>query len=882
MTDDKGAVTGFRGISRDVTERKQAEEKLKESEQKYRLLFETSPDCIAQLDREGRYLAANPAVAKSLGVPLEELIDRTVSEVMPQEVAQHRLEMVRKVLDEWQAQVFEDQRAGRYFHHIIIPTKTSEQKEAVQVITRDITERKQAEQALQKSEERYRVLAENAGEAIFVVQDDVVKFINRKGVELCGYSGEELASRPFTRFIYPDDIHMVADRYLKRLRGELGPQTYDFRIVRKDGAIRWGELNAVSISWEDRPAVLCFMNDVTEHKEAEEALSQSEERYRTILEEMEDAYFEVDLGGHLTFVNNSVCRDLGYSREELIGMSYKGYIVEEDIESVFRVFTEVYRTGVPNKGFPWKVSRKDGSHGFAETSISPLRNDKGEIIGFRGVGRDITERKHAEEVRAEAATRRRILVDQSTDGIVVLDENGKVYEANQRFAQMLGYTPVEVRELYVWDWEYLHPHERVLEMIRSVDEAGDHFETQHRRKDGSIYDVEIGTNGAMFAGQKLVFCVCRDITERKKMEEALRQSEENYRALFDSTVIGTVVLDAETRKIVMANQAAAKIFELSSPEESIGEDPLEFVHPSEKERDLELIVKELFEQDLRTAHEIRAITRDGREIWISATGARIMHEGKLAGLISFTDITEQKWQSERLMVTDRLVSLGELASGTAHELNNPLTSIIGFSQLLMEREVPDDIREDLKLINTEAQRAANVTSNLLTFARKHAPVKQLSQINNIIEDMLKLRAYEHKVNNIGVVKQLHPDLPEMMVDYFQIQQVFMNIIINAEYFMTAAHNRGTLTITTKKQNGTVRISIADDGPGIRPENLKRIFDPFFTTKEAGKGTGLGLSICHGIVTEHGGQIYARSQLGEGATILVELPIDGVQPYRETQ
>jgi len=224
-------------------------------------------------------------------------------------------------------------------------------------------------------------------------------------------------------------------------------------------------------------------------------------------------------------------------------------------------------------------------------------------------------------------------------------------------------------------------------------------------------------------------------------------------------------------------------------------------------------------------------------------------------------------------MADRLASIGELAAGTAHELNNPLTSVIGFSQLLMERDIPDDIREDMNLIYNEAQRAANVTKNLLAFARKHAPVKQLSQINNIIEDVLKLRAYEHKVNGIEVERQLAPDLPEIRVDYFQMQQVLLNIIINAEHFMTEAHNRGTLTITTKKQNSTVRISIADDGPGISPENLRRIFDPFFTTKEAGKGTGLGLSICHGIVAEHGGQIYARNQQGKGATIFIELPID---------
>jgi signal transduction histidine kinase len=150
-------------------------------------------------------------------------------------------------------------------------------------------------------------------------------------------------------------------------------------------------------------------------------------------------------------------------------------------------------------------------------------------------------------------------------------------------------------------------------------------------------------------------------------------------------------------------------------------------------------------------------------------------------------------------------------------------------------------------------------------------VKQLTQTNNIIEDVLELRAYTHKSNCINVVRHLASDLPEIEADHFQMQQVFLNVVINAEYFMMKAHNSGTLTITTKRQNGSVRVSFADDGPGIPQEDLGRIFDPFFTTKEAGKGTGLGLSICHGIVAAHGGQMYARSQPGKGATIFIELP-----------
>jgi signal transduction histidine kinase len=227
---------------------------------------------------------------------------------------------------------------------------------------------------------------------------------------------------------------------------------------------------------------------------------------------------------------------------------------------------------------------------------------------------------------------------------------------------------------------------------------------------------------------------------------------------------------------------------------------------------------------------------------------------------------------QQLIIADRLASIGELASGLAHELNNPLTGVIGFSQLLLSKDLPDEIREDIKVIYSEAKRAADVVKNLLIFARKHAPVKQMVNINDVIEKVLTLRAYEHRVENIQVVTHFAPDLPLTMADYFQLQQVFLNIIINAEHFMLEAHRRGTLTITTRRVGNSIVASFADDGPGIAKEDLVHLFDPFFTTKEVGEGTGLGLSICHGIVTEHNGLLYAESQPGKGATFVVELPV----------
>jgi len=363
-----------------------------------------------------------------------------------------------------------------------------------------------------------------------------------------------------------------------------------------------------------------------------------------------------------------------------------------------------------------------------------------------------------------------------------------------------------------------------------------------------------------------------DITERKQVEEKLREGEKKYKLLFESTLDGMFVLDAETMKVVLANQAAADIYGFNSVEEAIGVVLLDFVPPEEREQVLRIIVKDMFENDLRKVNEFRTITKDGREIWISAVGTRTEYQGKLAGLISFSDITERKQAEEALIITGRLASVGELASGIAHELNNPLTGVIGFAQMVLDKDIPDDIKRDIEVVYSEAQRAAQVVKNLLTFARKHAPAKQLVSINSTIEKVLELRAYEQRVSNIQVKTQFAPDLPQVMADYFQLQQVFLNIIINAEHFMIEAHNGGNLTITTERAGDIIKASFTDDGPGIAEENLGHLFDPFFTTKEVGKGTGLGLSICHGIIAEHGGRIYAESELGKGATFIVELPI----------
>jgi PAS domain S-box-containing protein len=755
-----GVPVGFQVIATNITERKQAEEALKRSEERYRTILEEMEEGYYEVDIGGNFTFVNDAMCGMLGYSRDELIGMNYKtftrrkDIKPIFKAYNGVYRTGEPL-KWFPMVEVRRDGTRLLVEDSVLAMRNDEGRVIgfRGVSRDVTERRRAEEALELQRAYFQQLFDNSPDAIVILDTDTKLVQANKGFEkLFGYSPTEVEGRAIRELIIPEDRLEEASVVFRTVfRGKAARKELVRR--RKDGGLLDVSMVAYPIRFDGTLMGICSIySNITERKHAQEALRQSEERYRTILEDMEDAYFEVDLGGHLTFVNNAVCRDLGYSREELLGRSYKTFTVEDDVGSVFGVFNEVYLTGVPNKGFPWKTVRKDGTHGFAETSISLLRNGERGIIGFRGVG--------------------------------------------------------------------------------------------------------------------------RDITERKKMEEALRQSEANYRTLFNSSVIGMYVLDVETMKVIMGNASAAKMFGLPSAEEAVGANLLDFIPPENRENVLDIVVKEPFEHDLRRSHEVEAITKDGRRIWVSMTGARIMHGGRPAGLISSADITDQKRQNERLMTTDRLASVGELAAGAAHELNNPLASIIGLSELLMEKDTPNYIRKDLAMIRDEARRAANVTSSLLTFARKRRPVKQPTQINAIIDDVLKLRAYAHKLNCIDVERHLAPDLPEILADPVQMQQVFLNIVINAEYFMLQAHNRGRLTITTKRQTDGVAVAFADDGPGIPPENLSRIFDPFFTTKEAGKGTGLGLSICHGIVAAHGGQIYARSQLGGGATISIELPIDG--------
>jgi len=276
-----------------------------------------------------------------------------------------------------------------------------------------------------------------------------------------------------------------------------------------------------------------------------------------------------------------------------------------------------------------------------------------------------------------------------------------------------------------------------------------------------------------------------------------------------------------------------------------------------------------------TNHAISLGKADGSELNLELNMAALTdRNGDVYGTVWVgRDVTELRSAQLQLLQAKKLSSIGEVISGVAHELNNPLSGVLGFSQLLMARHGEGPMARELDRIHSSALRCQKIVKNLLSFSRVHKPERKYLGLNGIVEKTLEVRKYQLEVNNIEVVRDLESDLPKTMLDYHQIQQVLVNLLNNAQQAIQAARpENGQLHVRTWHEVDAVMLQISDNGEGMDPETLERVFDPFFTTKDQGQGTGLGLSVSYGIIKEHGGKIYAQGRRGEGSTFLIELPI----------
>jgi len=426
---------------------------------------------------------------------------------------------------------------------------------------------KQDQSRLAESQEFAQALIRSSGTGIYIVQEGKFQYVNRLFQEMTGYAEGELVGTNSLALVHPDDRGLVRNKAIEDLKRHKrhSPSPYEYRAIRKSGEVMWVLENVTSTEYEGKPATVGSFIDITERKQAEEALRQSEERYRTILEEMEEGYFEVDLAGNYTFSNDANCRALGCSREELLGVNYRPYMAEEDTKAIFKAFNQVYRTGKPNKGFSYEVVRKDGSTGFGELSAFPLRNQEGKIIGFRGLSRDITERKQMEEALRQSEERYRTILENIEDGYHEVDLGGNFTFFNDSLCRSLGYSRDEMMGM---NFRVFTPEEDVKTVYKAFSQvyrtgkpiAG--FSWRGVRKDGTKGFAEASVSLLRNqAGEIIGFRgVSRDVTERKRAErerEALlkdmrkinRKLEQSNKELQDFVYIASHDLREPLRKM---------------------------------------------------------------------------------------------------------------------------------------------------------------------------------------------------------------------------------------------------------------------------------------------------------------------------------------------
>jgi PAS domain S-box-containing protein len=364
--------------------------------------------------------------------------------------------------------------------------------------------------------------------------------------------------------------------------------------------------------------------------------------------------------------------------------------------------------------------------------------------------------------------------------------------------------------------------------------------------------------------------------ENARLYEQVKQSEQRYKDLFANAYDLIFMLDREL-KITSINKVGEQLTGYTV-EELTGQPIWSLCSPTSWQA-AEPLLRELLQGRSVQPFELELIRRDQEQVFLEVSAQVMLNGTGVKGVHCIArNLTERRRLEEQLIQSEKLSAIGQLVAGVAHELNNPLTSVSGYAQLLLrDKRLPEEPRQDIEQIHAQSERAAKIVQNLLIFAREHKPERRMVAINEVLRSALTLQNYQLKVDNIGVALDLDPDLPATTADPHQLQQVFLNLITNARHAMIDRGDRGTLTLRSSVAPApdgaqAIRIEVVDTGVGIPERNLQKIFNPFFTTKPVGQGTGLGLSICFGIVKEHDGQIWAESQVGVGTRVYVSLPI----------
>ncbi len=749
----------------------------------------------------------------------------------------------------------------------------------------DITARIEAARALQESENRFRVFSEHLQTAIYMNDPEGnLVYVNPYGVDLLGYSREELLTMRITDLIHPDHREAAVRRVADRLQGKELEVQRDIPLLHRDGRLVWIELHAGMVTLDGKSYVLGTANNVTERKKSEDELRRSEERFKAFTNNIRAAVYLYGEKGRISFANPYMSELTGYDNRELLGMRIFDLVHPDFRKSARRIKQET---------FDLKIVTRSGACRWVEVRSEKLKLQGREMLLGNAV--DITHRVESEQALRESEQKFRFFFERSSDPMLLLDEKG-FFDCNAAAMQQL-----KARHK---DEVLVHParlspaqqpggrssREKADESVaRAFKDGFYRFEWLHCDLKGNSFWADVSLTVIPFEHRDILFVVWRDISAFKELEGLLREEREQLLVTLRS--IGDAVITTDLGgRIILMNRVAEHLtgWTQAEAEGRRVDEILDLVDPDSGQR-AENPLRQAISRGvaLEFTEGLLLHSRDGRRLKVADSASPIRDENGrvIGGVLVFRDITERERMQEEVFKLRKLESVGRLAGGIAHDFNNLLAGIMGNIEiaLLRSESRPDKSRENLAQALKAASRAADLTQKLLTFAKGGEPIKESADIAEIIKDSAEFSLLGA---NVSLALTTPADLWAAEVDAGQISQVIQNLVLNAVHAMP---NGGELAIRAENlelarkaamslglEPGLyVRITIRDQGCGIPERLYDRIFDPFFTTRR--EGSGLGLSVVYSIVNKHGGCIKVTSEEGSYAEFAIYLPALGKTP-----
>jgi PAS domain S-box-containing protein len=593
-----------------------------------------------------------------------------------------------------------------------------------------------------------------------------------------------------------------------------------------------------------------------------ELIARSQRSFKELIDSFEDAACAVSLDGTFRTVNKSLSQIFALPYTAIVGQKIFDFLEEPSRGSV--------EAGLPRflEKRHWagtvRVRLKNNSRSLYFDCVLNAIVKSDEVVGVSVLGRDVTEQREKELRFTE-------LFETLQEGAYFSTPEGKLLDANPALVSILGYGSKE--ELLALEANALNMDAAEPSVLGRMPEDRGGVRAREitlRRKDGSPATFLESSRAVWDDAGKLIRYqgTLVDVTERRKLERQVLQQEEFRRHLLESFPDLILVVDLEERYTFVSKRASDLLGYQS--EELLGK---KISETEDHSTELAALYHDVASGSRSFGSaEYSARHRDGSWRTMRASASQLCDaDSKLGGvIISVRDITTERKLEQQVVQSERLAAMGAMIGGVAHELNNPLTSILGVSELLQDSQTTDAARKQIGILQQQARRAAEIVHNLTYFARPPAPGKTRVNLGEIVERTLNLHSYSLRKNNITVDYLRQPGLPYAEGDPHQLMQVFLNLILNAEQAIREVRDQGTLRIRLSNSGGSVSASFHDDGPGIPADILTNIFDPFYTTKRPGRGTGLGLSICKSVMKEHNGTIEAANAPGGGAVFTVTL------------